>query len=287
MTDVAASPAERGSLLDLTGRTALVTGAGAGIGQAIARRLAGAGARVAVNDIRPDLAAGTADELCRAGATAFGVPGDMTDSDEVSAVVGACVERLGGLDIAVNNVGMMGGLPRRAFVDIDAAYARRVLDLNLMSALLCGVAEAGAMIRAGRGGVIVNVSSGETTRAAPGMAVYGMAKTAINHLTRTMAVELGPAGIRVNAVAPGTTPTADVRAALSPDFLEAIAASTPLRRTCEPDDLARLVLLLVSDHASAVTGQFVLADVGAHLSLSRPALPEHPPGGGQAPPAGG
>lgn len=122
-------------------------------------------------------------------------------------------------------------------------------------------------------GVIVNISSGETTRSAPGLAVYAAAKAAVNHLTRSLAVELGPAGIRVHAVAPGTVATEQVRQHLSPEHLDALVASTPLRRPCEPSDLAGLVLLLVSDLAAAVTGQLVLADVGAHLSLSRPAVP--------------
>jgi NAD(P)-dependent dehydrogenase (short-subunit alcohol dehydrogenase family) len=262
-----------GVLIDLTGRVALVTGAGAGIGQAVSVRLAAAGAQVAVNDVRADAARETVGRIAAAGGTATAVPGDMTDEAAVGAAVAACVSRFGALDIAVNNVGMMGGLPPRPLVDIDVAYARRIVDLNLMSTLLCCVAEARAMVEGGHGGVIVNVSSGETRRAAPGLTVYALAKAAVNHLTTSMAVELGPVGIRVNAVALGTTPTADVRAALSDDFLDAVAASTPLRRLCTPDDLASLVLLLVSDHAAAVTGQLVLSDVGAHLSLSRPSYP--------------
>jgi 7-alpha-hydroxysteroid dehydrogenase len=262
-----------GVRIDLSGRVALVTGAGAGIGRAVAQRLAAAGARLAVNDVRADAARETVDQILAAGGTAVAVPGDMTDEAAVGATVAACVGRFGTLDIAVNNVGMMGGLGPRPLVEVDAGYARRLVDLNLMSTLLCCVAETRAMVAGGHGGVIVNVSSGETRRAAPGLAVYALAKAAVNHLTTSMAVELGPLGIRVNAVAPGTTPTADVRAALSDEFLGAVAASTPLGRLCTPDDLANLVLLLVSDHAAAVTGQLVLSDVGAHLSLSRPAYP--------------
>jgi NAD(P)-dependent dehydrogenase (short-subunit alcohol dehydrogenase family) len=103
------------------------------------------------------------------------------------------------------------------------------------------------------------------------LSVYAASKAAINHLTKSMAIELGPSGIRVLAVAPGTTPTEHIVAAMSQEHLDAIAASTPLQRACTPDDLANLILLLVSDYAAAVTGQFVLADMGAHIALQRPA----------------
>ena len=126
------------------------------------------------------------------------------------------------------------------------------------------------MISAGTGGVILNVTSGETTRPALGLAAYGAAKAAINHLTQTLAAELGPHGIRVNAVAPGTTLTPTVRGALSDDYVARLVESIPLRAMNEPDDLARLVVALASDLGRGVTGQLVLADNGAHLSRNRP-----------------
>jgi NAD(P)-dependent dehydrogenase (short-subunit alcohol dehydrogenase family) len=126
------------------------------------------------------------------------------------------------------------------------------------------------MVDQGRCGVIVNVSSGESTRPALGLAAYGAAKAAINHLTSTLAVELGPHGIRVNAVAPGTTLTPTVAAELTDEYVDALTESVPLRRMCEPDDLARLVVALASDLGRAVTGQTILADNGAHLSRNRP-----------------
>lgn len=261
---------EPGVAISLAGRVALVTGAGAGIGRATAALLARAGAAVVVNDIDADRAQGITRAIVDAGGRALAAPADVTDATLVAALVDRCVVELGNLDVAVNNVGMLRGLAPRAVTDLDVAYIRTIVDQNLTSTLLCAAAEARAMVAGGRGGVIVNVSSGETARAAPMLGVYAAAKAAINHLTRTMAVELGPAGIRVLAVAPGTTPTEHVRAAMSQDHLDAIAASTPLRRACEPEDLANLVLLLVSDYASAVTGQLVLADMGAHVALDRP-----------------
>jgi 3-oxoacyl-[acyl-carrier protein] reductase len=259
-----------GVVLSLEGRVALVTGAGAGIGRATAVLLARAGAAVAVNDVDADRARATVDEIVAAEGRAGAFPADVTVPVEVDALVSGCVRELGRLDIAVNNVGMLRGLAPRAVADLDAEYVRTVVDQNLTATLLCSAAEARAMVAGGRGGVIVHVSSGETMRSAPMLGVYAAAKAAINHLTKSMAVELGPSGIRVLAVAPGTTPTEHIRAVMSQEYLDAIAKSTPLQRGCEPDDLARLILLLVSDYASAVTGQLVLADMGAHLALQRP-----------------
>jgi NAD(P)-dependent dehydrogenase (short-subunit alcohol dehydrogenase family) len=128
------------------------------------------------------------------------------------------------------------------------------------------------MVRAGTAGVIVNVSSGETSRPALRMAAYGAAKAAINHLTTTLAVELAPHGIRVFAVAPGTTLTPVVRDALSDEQVAALLEAHPLGRLGDPGDLGRLVVALASDLGGAVTGQLVFGDNGAQLARNRPKL---------------
>lgn len=253
--------------IDLGGKGALVTGSGAGIGREIARWLARAGASVVVHDIREDKAKAVVDEIASEGGSAFAVIADGRDDADLHRLVDESVRLLGSLDIAVNNVGMMAGRSLAAFTDMDGAYWRDLVDQNLVITALAGAAQARAMTN---GGVIVNVSSGETTRPAPYNAAYAAAKAAINHLTQTMAVELGPLGIRVLAVAPGTTLTEHVAAAFDENHVAAIVESTPLRRMTEPDELARLTVFLASDLARCITGQLILADAGAHLSRSRP-----------------
>jgi 2-deoxy-D-gluconate 3-dehydrogenase len=257
-------------VIDLSGKTALVTGAGAGIGADIARWLARAGAAVAVNDVRPEPAHDVVDNIRAAGGTAIPVVANCRVDAEIDDMVNTTVRSLGGLDIAVNNIGMTAGYQTGPLVELDGETWRGIVDQNLILTALCGRAEARAMISQGRGGVILNVSSGETTRPAPWLSPYGAAKAGINHLTQTMAAELGPAGIRVVAIAPGTTLTETVRAGLDDDHVAAIIASNPLRRMTEFDELGRLSVFLASEYARCITGQLILADAGAHLSRSRP-----------------
>lgn len=253
--------------LDLSGKGALVTGSGAGIGREIARWLARAGADLVVHDIRADKAEAVVEEIRAEGGTAHAVIADARDDAALQGLIDESVAQLGHLDIAVNNVGMLNGRSVGAFTSLDGEYWRDVVDQNLIVTALAGAAEARAMTS---GGVIVNVSSGETTRPSPFNAAYAAAKAAINHLTQTMAVELGPLGIRVIAVAPGTTLTEKVTEVFDESHVAAIVESTPLRRMVEHDELARLVVFLASDLARCITGQLILADAGAFLSRNRP-----------------
>ncbi|MDH3706609.1 MAG: SDR family oxidoreductase, partial [Acidimicrobiia bacterium] len=236
----------------------------------IARWLAAAGAQVAVLDARAEAATETLGLVEAAGSIGTTVVGNARDDDRLTAMVGEAAAAMGGLDIAVNNIGMMGPEGSAPWLDLTPAQLRDVVDQNLLLTAVAALAEAPLLVEAG-GGVILHVTSGETTRPAPNMAGYGAAKAAINHLTQTMAVELGPAGIRVNAIAPGTTMTETVRAAFAPEHYQALVEATPLRRETEPDELGRLAVFLCSDLARCITGQFFLADAGAHLSRSRPA----------------
>ena len=257
--------------IDHRGKVALVTGAGAGIGREIARWLARTGATVAVNDVRPDHAAAVVGEIEAEGGVAAAVVADCRDDAQVDAMVRETVARLGGLDFAVNNIGM---IPKsrtvKPFVEYRGDDWRDIVDQNLTLAALSARAEAEVMLDRGTGGVIVFVSSGETTRPSPLNSIYAAAKAALNHLVTSMAVELGPAGIRVLAVAPGTTLTETVREAFTDEHVAAIVESTALKRMVEHDELGRLCVFLTSDLARCVTGQLILADAGAFLSRTRP-----------------
>lgn len=260
--------------IDHAGKVALVTGAGAGIGREVARWLAQAGATVAVNDIRADKADAVVAEIAELGGEARAFVADCRDDEAIDTMVERVTADLGGLDIAVNNIGMVPpGRALKPFVKYRGDDWRDIVDQNLTLAALCARAEAEFMVEHG-GGVILFVTSGETTRPAPYNSIYASAKAALNHLVTTLAIELGPAGVRVLAMAPGTTLTETVAPAFTPERVDAIVASTPLRRMVEHDELARLATFLTSDLARCITGQFILADAGAFLSRSRPANDE-------------
>jgi NAD(P)-dependent dehydrogenase (short-subunit alcohol dehydrogenase family) len=261
--------------LGLDGKRALVTGAGIGIGRGIATWLARAGCDVALADKdAASLAEAVTEvaELAGVGTRVIGIEADLRRPDAVRGLVTRVVDQLGGLDVAVNNVGSLAGRSPGLFVDLDDEALRDIVEQNLFVTMWSCHAEARAMVAAGTEGVIVNVSSGETSRAAVRMAPYGAAKAAINHLTETLAVELAPHGIRVLAVAPGTTLTPVVKAALSDETVEQLVAAHPLGRLGEPDDLGRLVVALASDLGRSVTGQLVFGDNGAQLARNRPWL---------------
>ena len=256
--------------IDLSGKTALVTGAGAGIGREIARWLARAGAEVAVNDIREAHAHAVVDEILEAGGSAISAVADCRDDAAIDEMVNHVVASFGSLDIAINNIGMIPeGRELKPFTEYRGDDWRDIIDQNLTLSALCGRAEAEVMA-SGDGGVILFVTSGETTRPSPFNAAYAAAKAGINHLVTSMAVELGPAGIRVLAIAPGTTLTETVAAAFTEERIEQLAASAPLRKMVDPDELGRLSTFLVSDLARSITGQFIIADAGAFLSRTRP-----------------
>jgi NAD(P)-dependent dehydrogenase (short-subunit alcohol dehydrogenase family) len=256
-------------LISLAGRHALVTGGGKGIGAAIARRLAEAGAAVMVADIDKVAAEQVAEEVTAAGGRAIGAELDVTDSAAVETVVARAVAELGGVDILVNNAGIFPIFPVLAMPDEEWD---RVLRTNLYGAFYCA-REAGRQM-AGTGGVIVNVASIQAFRAgAPGLAPYTASKGALVSFTQALAVELGPMGVRVLAVAPTVVDTPGLQANMPifeaagvADVIETVSATLPLGRTAVPDDVARVVLFCASDLAALMTGDTLLVDAG-HLTV--------------------
>ena len=184
---------------DLTGQTAIVTGGGGGIGRAIALAFAGAGADVAIADIVPERCEEVAARVRKLGRQALPVPMDAADTTQVRNMVAKAETHFGRIDILVNNA---GGVGKRPFLEQSERSWRKHIDLNLISMLTATQAAAQVMIKGGRGGSIINVTSIEASRAAPNFSVYAACKAGINNLTRTLALELADANIRVNAIAP-------------------------------------------------------------------------------------
>ncbi|EFC80130.1 SDR family NAD(P)-dependent oxidoreductase [Parafrankia sp. EUN1f] len=242
--------------LDLTGRRALVTGAGQGVGRGIALGFAAAGAEVVVNDLRPERVAEVVDEIAAAGGSALESPFDVTDY----AAVTAAIEALGGVDVLVNNAGNAGaegwsGLAR--FVDTEPAQWEPFLRVNLHGVLHCCRATLPAMIARGFGRVITIISDSSRTGEA-NMAAYATAKAGAAGLTRALALENGRHGITVNNISLGTMRTPVTEQTWSdPDNPTArkLMARYAIRRPGLPEDVAALAVFLASPQASWITGQ--------------------------------
>lgn len=256
-----------GDLVSLAGRVAVVTGGAAGVGEAICARLSEAGAAVVVADVDVDRAATVAERL---GGAAIATRADVSSQLSVASVADETVERFGRLDVWVNNAGIF---PRLPLLEMTGDDWDRVHDVNLRGTFFGSqvaaraMAPNGATTEGAAGGVIVNVASASAFRfAGEGMAHYAASKAGVVGLTRSLAAELGPSGIRVLAVAPTLVQTPNVVALLDElgqgDAVASTAASVPLRLVPTADDVARVVLFAVSDLAALMTGSTLVVDGG-------------------------
>lgn len=246
----------------LEGDVALVTGAGAGIGRAIASLFAQAGAAVVVTDLRAEAAEAVARDIVQQGGRAIARACNVTDEADLAAAVDAATGGFGRLTILVNNAG--GGGPKpfdMPMSDFEWAYR-----LNVFSAFRLIQLAAPHMAQAG-GGAVLNISSmaGENTNRR--MASYGSSKAAVNHLTRNVAFDLGPRNIRVNAIAPGAIKTQALASVLTPEIEAAMLKGTPLGRLGEAEDIANAALFLCAPASCWISGQVLTVSGGGVQEL--------------------
>jgi 3-oxoacyl-[acyl-carrier protein] reductase len=258
---------------DLTDRVALVTGAAGGIGRSSAEVLAGAGATVVCADVNIDGAMETAQGIIGTGGKAESAELDVSARGAASALVGHIAARHGGLHVMCNIAGVMID---SHIVDVDPDEFDRILDVNLKG-VLYGCQAAGKVMVEQGGGSIINMASAAVLTPAAGIGPYAICKAGVAQLTKSMAVEVGKRGVRVNSIAPGFVPTnmtaryyTDPDGSLNEELKEAVlgpmAKSAPLRRVGTTSDIALCVLYLASDASSFVTGQMISPNGGVAMS---------------------
>jgi 3-oxoacyl-[acyl-carrier protein] reductase len=239
----------------LSNKVALVTGAGAGIGRAIALRFGAEGADVVVNDINAASAADTAQAIVGAGGSAIGVAADVADKAQVDRLFDVTLERFQTIDVLVNNASLTN--TTRHFLEADEQWWDQILAANLKSAFLCAFRAAQVMARR-RQGSIINMSSGGASRAHRGNAAYDAAKGGVEALTRALALDLGPYGVRVNGLVPGSINSKGLDEAT----LRERGMTMPLGRVGDVDEMAGPAVFLASDDASYITGHLLVVDGG-------------------------
>jgi NAD(P)-dependent dehydrogenase (short-subunit alcohol dehydrogenase family) len=248
---------------DLTGKVAVVTGAGGrgnSIGRAYAVALANAGASIVVADLNGEGARQVADEIMAEGGKARSVQVDITDDASVQAMAATAIETFGGVDILVNNAALMVEIAGHSMMTTSRAQFEQIVAVNVWGAINCAQAVAPSMAARGGGAIVNQLSAGGF----PAQSVYGITKIALGGVTTTLATELGPRHIRVNAIAPGMVES-DAGRRLTPDdnsWVQGILGRCPIQGRDTPDALCGALLLLVSDAGRWITGQFLHIDGG-------------------------
>ncbi len=259
-------------LLSLQNQSAIVTGGAKGIGQAISLRLADAGCSVVVVDSDAAATTATVALIERSGHRAKGLVADVSRPESAREAVEACVESFGGVDVLVNNAGIF---PSGPVLEVGEATWDQVLDVNLKGAFFFSQAAARRMIESGRGGSIVQIASIDGLHPTGNLSAYDASKGGLVMLTKSLAKDLGPRGVRVNAVCPGGVNTPGVASSIgamakglnltAEQLLAGFGSKIPLGRMGEPDDIARATLFFASRMSSWVTGAVLVVDGGTLL----------------------
>lgn len=252
-------------LFDLSGKVAVVTGGGDGIGRASCEILAAAGARVVVSDLSPEKAEETVSAIKENGGEAVATACNVLKSEDLSALIEFAVSHYGTVNIVVNNAGMGGGGAENPY-RIDRAYVERIYAINVFAPWeLCKLA-APHMQKSGYGS-IVNITSMSSINNDPGMSIYGSSKAALNHMASNLAYDYGPMGIRINCVGPGATRTKALASVLTPEIESRMLAHTPIHRLGETGDIAAAVLFFACPASSWVSGQVLMVNGGGVQTL--------------------
>jgi 3-oxoacyl-[acyl-carrier protein] reductase len=245
------------------GKIAIVTGAGQGIGEAYAKALAREGAAVVVADINVEKGRAIAAEITSGGGRATFVETDVSSPESADELAARTVSEFGAIDYLINNAAIFAGMRRETLLNVDYAYYKRFMEVN-MNGVLIVTRAVYKHIAARGGGAIVNQSSSAAYEAGN---YYKIAKTGVNAITIGLAKELGPMNIRINGIAPGPTDTMATQTSVPPERLQALLANLPLGRIGTTQDIVNTCLFLLSDEASWVTGQTWCVDGGTVLRI--------------------
>lgn len=246
----------------LHGKTVLITGGGQGIGKTLVEAFAQAGARVIAADIQGPVVSSMARQLSDQGLQVTGAALDVTDEAQVAELARSLWNSKGGVDVLINNAALFSTLKMQPFHEIELDVWERVLKVNLTGPFLCAKHFAPIMCKKG-GGRIINVASGAVTLGRPNYLHYIASKAGLEGMTRSMARELGPHGVTVNAVLPGSVDTGIARETVTPESKARIVAMQCIPRGQRPEDLVGIMLFLASDSSSFITGQSITVDGGA------------------------
>ena len=252
-------------LFDLSGKVAVVTGAGDGIGRACSRILAAAGAAVMVSDLKIEKAQETVDMITSEGGRATAIACNVLEDKDLVNLIDSTIKTYGALNILVNNAGMGGGGRENPF-KIDRAYIERIYGINVFAPWrLCQLAVP-HMAESGYGSII-DITSMSSVNSEANMGIYASSKAALNHLTANLAYDFGPMGVRVNNVGPGAVHTNALASVLTPEMEERMLRHTPIKRLGEASDIANAVLYFASPASAWISGQTLFVNGGGVQTL--------------------